>query len=27
LFYALWHRAHIEGRPMDGTVFDVLSAA
>ncbi len=24
LFYALWHRAHIEGRPMSGTVFDVL---
>jgi asparagine synthase (glutamine-hydrolysing) len=24
LFYALWHRAHIEGSPMDGSVFDVL---
>jgi asparagine synthase (glutamine-hydrolysing) len=24
LFYALWHRAHIEGRPIDGSVFDVL---
>ncbi len=26
LFYALWHRAHIEGLPVDGTVFDVLSS-
>ena len=24
LFYALWHRAHIEGRPSDGSVWDVL---
>jgi asparagine synthase (glutamine-hydrolysing) len=24
LFYALWHRVHIEGRPLDGSVFDVL---
>jgi asparagine synthase (glutamine-hydrolysing) len=24
LFYALWHRAHIEGRAVDGSVFDVL---
>ena len=24
LFYALWHRAHIEGRPASGSVFDVL---
>ena len=26
LFYALWHRAHIEGRPADGDVFEVLGA-
>jgi asparagine synthase (glutamine-hydrolysing) len=26
LFYALWHRAHIEGLPMDGTVFEVLAS-
>ncbi|MEJ1979356.1 MAG: asparagine synthase (glutamine-hydrolyzing) [Acetobacteraceae bacterium] len=26
LFYALWHRAHIEGLPMDGSVFDTLSS-
>lgn len=25
LFYALWHRAHIEALPVDGTVFDVLA--
>jgi asparagine synthase (glutamine-hydrolysing) len=25
LFYALWHRAHILGLPMDGDVFDVLA--
>jgi asparagine synthase (glutamine-hydrolysing) len=25
LFYALWHRAHIEQRSFDGDVFDVLS--
>jgi asparagine synthase (glutamine-hydrolysing) len=25
LFYALWHRAHIEGRPVDGDVFEVLA--
>ena len=24
LFYALWHRAHIEARPVDGDVFAVL---
>ena len=24
LFYALWHRAHIEGRATDGSVWDVL---
>ncbi|MHA1107964.1 MAG: asparagine synthase (glutamine-hydrolyzing) [Alphaproteobacteria bacterium] len=27
LFYALWHRRHIEGKTADGDVFDVLSAA
>ncbi len=27
LFYALWHRAHIEARPVNGSVFDVLSAS
>jgi asparagine synthase (glutamine-hydrolysing) len=26
LFYALWHRAHIEHLPVDGDVFEVLSA-
>ena len=26
LFYALWHRAHIEARPTDGSVWDVLAA-
>jgi asparagine synthase (glutamine-hydrolysing) len=26
LFYALWHRAHIEGRAMDGDVWEVLGA-
>ena len=26
LFYALWHRRHIQGRQPDGDVFDVLSA-
>jgi asparagine synthase (glutamine-hydrolysing) len=26
LFYALWHRAHIEALPTDGDVFEVLSA-
>ena len=26
LFYALWHRAHIEGRVPEGNVFDVLAA-
>ena len=26
LFYALWHRRHIEQRPPEGDVFDVLSA-
>jgi len=25
LFYALWHRAHIEHRPIGGDVFEVLS--
>ena len=25
LFYALWHRAHIEARPVEGDVFDVLA--
>ncbi len=25
LFYALWHRAHIEALPVDGDVFEVLS--
>jgi asparagine synthase (glutamine-hydrolysing) len=27
LFYALWHRAHIQGLPPDGDVFACLSAA
>jgi len=27
LFYALWHRIHIEGVPGDGDVFDVLAAS
>ena len=26
LFYALWHRAQIEARPMDGSVWDALGA-
>ncbi|MFZ1991347.1 MAG: asparagine synthase (glutamine-hydrolyzing) [Alphaproteobacteria bacterium] len=26
LFYALWHRAHIERKPVDGNVMDVLAA-
>ncbi len=26
LFYALWHRAHIEARPVDGDVFEVLGS-
>ncbi len=26
LFYALWHRAHIEGRAPQGSVFDVLGS-
>ena len=26
LFYALWHAAHVEGRGMDGDVFDTLAA-
>jgi len=26
LFYALWHKVHMEGTPTDGDVFDVLSA-
>jgi asparagine synthase (glutamine-hydrolysing) len=26
LFYALWHRAHIETHPMDGSLLDVLAA-
>ena len=26
LFYALWHRAHIEALPTDGDVFDTLAA-
>ena len=26
LFYALWHRAHVEARTMDGDVFEVLAA-
>jgi asparagine synthase (glutamine-hydrolysing) len=26
LFYALWHRAHVEGRAPDGDVWEVLSA-
>jgi asparagine synthase (glutamine-hydrolysing) len=26
LFYALWHRRHIEGRRLDGDAFDALSA-
>ena len=25
LFYALWHRAHIEGRPSEGDVWEVLA--
>jgi asparagine synthase (glutamine-hydrolysing) len=27
LFYALWHRAHIEHLPVDGSLMDVLAAA
>ncbi len=26
LFYALWHRAHVERLPVDGDVFEVLAA-
>jgi asparagine synthase (glutamine-hydrolysing) len=26
LFYALWHRAHVEARPVAGDVWEVLSA-
>ena len=26
LFYALWHRAHVEAQTMDGDVFEVLAA-
>jgi asparagine synthase (glutamine-hydrolysing) len=26
LFYALWHRAHVEARPVDGDVWEVLGA-
>jgi asparagine synthase (glutamine-hydrolysing) len=26
LFYAVWHRSHIEGLQVDGSVFDVLGA-
>ena len=26
LFYALWHRAHIEALPMDGSLLEVLAA-
>jgi asparagine synthase (glutamine-hydrolysing) len=25
LFYALWHRAHIENLPVDGSLMDVLA--
>ena len=25
LFYALWHRAHVLGRPADGDVFEALA--
>jgi asparagine synthase (glutamine-hydrolysing) len=25
VFFALWHRIHIEGKAPDGSVFDVLS--
>ena len=25
LFYALWHRRHIEGRPAEGDVFEALA--
>jgi len=27
LYYALWHRIHMEGAPADGSAFDVLSGA
>lgn len=27
LFYALWHRRHVEGRPPQGDVFECLSSA
>jgi asparagine synthase (glutamine-hydrolysing) len=27
LFYALWHRIHIEGARPEGDAFDVLAAA
>ncbi len=26
LFYALWHRAHVEALPVDGNVFEVLAS-
>ena len=26
LFYALWHRAHVEALPVDGNGFEVLAA-
>ncbi len=26
LFYALWHRAHVEAHPVDGDVFEVLGS-
>lgn len=26
LFYALWHRRHVEGRPAEGDVFEALTA-
>lgn len=27
LFYALWHRRHVQGQTLDGGVFDVLTSA
>ena len=27
LFYAIWHRIHMQGVPADGDAFDVLTAA